>query len=112
MKSRINVRHSKDSNTKLCAAIFGWLLALFLYSTAGAQITIVDIKDGTLPASGTETVPPNALRVVIELYSGGGGGGVSSADFAIGRGGGGGAYSLKTIDIDPTDWGKTLAYRR
>ena len=93
--------------------ILGWLIVLCLYSPAGAQITtIVHVKDGTHPASGNEVVPQNATQVVIELYGGGGGGGVSDENFAVARGGGGGGYALRTIDIDPSDWGKLLPYTR
>lgn len=94
------------------ALILGGLLALFLYSTASAQNTIIHTYDGTLPATGNETVPQNASQVVIELYGGGGGGGVSAGNYSLARGGGGGGYCLIKIDIVESDWGKTLAYRR
>lgn len=55
-------------------------------------------------------VPEGTTSVTITADGGGGGGSGERAHESGGDGGGGGARCIKTIAIDPTDWGKIITF--
>jgi len=67
----------------------------------------------TYTASGTETIPVGATKLVMGLWGGGGGGAGGGGTGCAAHPGGAaasGAYCQKTITLTPSDWGKTIDY--
>lgn len=59
--------------------------------------------------SSTDTIPPGASNVVIELWAGGGTG-FSAGPSQGGGGGGSSGYSRSSIALTPSNWGQTINY--